>query len=342
VHSILYAILNLEDCRVKRREFIVGLGSAVVWPLAARAQQGAGMPVIGIVHAEPMELLSLSMLGFSKGLAEVGFVEGRNVAIGHRWDEGHAERRGALVADLIRRQVSVIFVDTTGLARMAKEATRTIPIVFLAGGNPVEFGVVASLNRPGGNVTGVALLNTEIMGKRLELLHKLVPGTGPIGFFARPAGQYTEAETRDLPSAARTLGIKVTVFNIADAGDLQRGFAKLVEQKARALLLSANIVFEAQVRDQIILLATRDRVPTMFNSSASAVAGALASYGPDFLGAYQQAGNYAGRILKGDKPADLPVLQPTKLELVFNLKTAKALGLTIPPSLLALADEVIE
>jgi putative tryptophan/tyrosine transport system substrate-binding protein len=327
---------------MRRREFIAGLG-AVAWPLVARGQQAAGMPVIGIVHAEPMNLSQLSMPGFSKGLAEVGFVEGRNVAIEHRWDEGYAERRDALVADLIRRQVSVIFVNTTGLARMAKEATRTIPIVFLAGGNPVEFGVVASLNRPGGNVTGVALLNTEIMGKRLELLHKLVPGTGPIGFFVGPpAGQYTQAETRDLPSAARTLGIKVTVFNIADAGDLQRGFAKLVEQKTRALLLGANIAFEAQVRDQIILLAARDRVPTMFNNSASAVAGALASYGPDYLSAYQQAGNYAGRILKGDKPADLPVVQPTKLELVINLKTAKTLGLTIPPNLLAIADEVIE
>ena len=326
---------------MKRRDFIAGLGGAVARPLVARGQHAAGMPVIGIVHAEPMELLSLSMPGFSKGLAEVGFVEGRNVAIEHRWDEGYAERRDALVADLIRRQVSVIFVNTTGLARMAKEATRTIPIVFLAGGNPVEFGVVASLNRPGGNVTGVALLNTEIMGKRLELLHKLVPGTGPIGFFVSPAGQYTEAETRDLPSAARTLGIKVMVFNIADASDLQQGFAKLVEQKTRALLLGANVVFEGQVH-QIILLAARDRVPTMFNNGASAVAGALASYGPDYLGAYQQAGNYAGRILKGDKPADLPVLQPTKLELVINLKTAKALGLEIPPNLLALADEVIE
>jgi putative tryptophan/tyrosine transport system substrate-binding protein len=327
---------------VKRREFIAGLGGAAAWPLAARAQQAAGMPVIGIVHAESMEMSPRFMLSFSKGLAEVGFVEGRNVAIEHRWDEGHAERREALVAELMRRQVSVIFVNTTGLARMAKEATRTIPIVFLAGGNPVEFGVVASLNRPGGNVTGVALLATELMGKRLELLHKLVPGTGPIGFFVDPAGQYTEAETRDLPSAARTLGIKVTVFNIADAGDLQRGFAKLVEQKARALLLSANVVFDSQVRNQIISLAARDRVPTMFNSSASAVAGALASYGPDFLGAYQQAGNYAGRILKGDKPADLPVLQPTKLELIVNLKTAKMLGLEIPSVMLALADEVIE
>jgi putative tryptophan/tyrosine transport system substrate-binding protein len=326
-----------------RREFIAGLASAAAaWPLASPAQQAAGMPVIGIVHAESMEMSPRFMLSFSKGLAEVGFVEGRNVAIEHRWDEGHAERHDALVADLMHRQVSVIFVNTTGLARMAKEATRTIPVVFLAGGNPVEFGVVASLNRPGGNVTGVALLATELMGKRLELLHKLVPGTGPIGFFVRPAGQYTEAETRDLPSAARTLGIKVTVFNIADDGDLQRGFAKLVEQKARALLLSANVVFDSQVRNQIILLAARDRVPTMFNASSSAVAGALASYGPDFLGAYQQAGNYAGRILKGDKPGDLPVLQPTKLELVFNLKTAKMLGLEVPPNLLALADEVIE
>jgi putative tryptophan/tyrosine transport system substrate-binding protein len=327
---------------MRRREFIAGLGGAVTWPLAARAQQAAGMPVIGIVHAESMEQSPRIMLSFSKGLAEVGFVEGRNVAIEHRWDEGHAERRDALVADLIRRQVSVIFVNTTGLARMAKEATRTIPIVFLAGGNPVESGVVASLNRPGGNVTGVALLNTELMGKRLELLHKLVPGTGPIGFFVGPAGQYTEAETRDLPSAARTLGIKVTVFNIADASDLQQGFATLVEQKTRALLLSANIVFESQVRNQIILLAAHDRVPTMFNASDSAVAGALASYGPDFLGAYQQAGNYAGRILKSDKPADLPVLQPAKLELVFNLKTAKMLGLEIPSVMLAIADEVIE
>jgi putative tryptophan/tyrosine transport system substrate-binding protein len=328
---------------MRRREFIAGLGGAAAWPVMARAQQPAGMPIIGFVHAESTELWGDYAPSFYKGLAELGFVEGRNVAIEHRWDEGHAERRDALVAELVRRQVSVLVVGTTGLAQMAKEATRTIPIVFLAGGNPVEFGVVASLNRPGGNATGVALLGTEIMGKRLELLHKVVPGTGPIGYFVGPAGrQYTDTETRDLPSAARTLGIKVTVFNIADASDLQQGFAELVEQKTRALLLGANIVFEQQVRNQIISLAARDRVPTMFNNSASVVAGALASYGPDFLGAFQQVGNYAGRILKGDKPADLPVLQPTKLELVINLKTAKALGFTIPPNLLALADEVIE
>jgi putative tryptophan/tyrosine transport system substrate-binding protein len=282
---------------IRRREFIAGTGAAA-WPLAARAQQAAGMPVIGIVHAESMELSARPMLSFSKGLAEVGFVEGRNVLIEHRWDEGHAERRDALVADLMRRQVSVIFVNTTGLAQMAKEATRTIPIVFLAALDPVESGVVVSLNRPGSNVTGVALLGTEIVEKRLELLHKLIPGTEPIGIFVGAAGSsLANAETRDLPTAARTLGIKVTVFNIADAGDLQRGFAKLVEQKARALLLSSNIVFEAQqARTQIILLAARDKMPTMFSNSASAVAGALASYGPDFLGAYQQAGNYVGRI----------------------------------------------
>jgi putative tryptophan/tyrosine transport system substrate-binding protein len=206
------------------------------------AQQPARMP-IGFVHAEPMEMSRGYMVSYHKGLAELGFVEGRNVATEHRWDEGHAERRDAFVADQVRRQVSAIVVNTTGLARMAKEATRTIPIVFLAGGDPVQSGVVTSLNRPGGNVTGVALLATEIMGKRLELLHKLVPGTGRIGIFVGADGtQYTEAETRDLPSAARTLGIKVTVFNIADASDPQQGFAKLVEQKTRALPLGANIV----------------------------------------------------------------------------------------------------
>jgi putative tryptophan/tyrosine transport system substrate-binding protein len=329
---------------IRRRDLIAGLGSAAAWPLTARAQQAAGMPVIGIVHAESMELSAGPMLSFSKGLAEVGFVEGRNVAIEHRWDEGHAERRDALVADLVRRQVSVIFVPTTGLARMAKEATRTIPVVFLAALDPVESGVVVSLNRPGGNVTGVALLAAEIMQKRLELLHKLIPGTEPIGIFVGAAGSpLTNAETRDLPTAARTLGVKVTVSNIADAGDLQREFAKLVEQKARALLLSTSIVFEAQAaRTQIISLAARDGMPTMFSNSDSAVAGALASYGPDFLGADQQAGNYVGRILKGEKPGDLPVIQTNKFEFVMNLKTAKALGLTIPPNLLAVADEVIE
>jgi ABC-type uncharacterized transport system substrate-binding protein len=328
---------------MRRRGFIGGLASTVAaWPIVAQAQQRT-LPTIGWLHTETPEAHGTFMPAFYQGLAEIGYVEGRNVAIEHRSAEGHQDRRRALAADMVRRQVAVIVTDTTGFAVVAKATTHTIPIVFAtAGGDPIEFGLVASLNRPGGNVTGVALLGIEITGKRLELLRKLVPAAGLIAALVGTAGaQFTQNEIRDLQSAARVLGVRVLILNVATQSDMVAAFATIVDQQAGALLLSANIVFQRE-RDQIISLAARHAIPTMFWDSASAAAGALSSYGPDFASAYHQAGLYAGRILKGEKPADLPVVQPTKFELVINLKTAKMLDLTEPPTLLALADRVIE
>jgi putative ABC transport system substrate-binding protein len=282
------------------------------------------------------------MPAFYRGLAEAGYEEGRNVVIEHRWAEGRLERRPALVADLVARQVAVIFVETTNFAQIAKAATETIPIVFTAGADPVEFGLVASLNRPGGNVTGVATLGVEVTAKRLELLHKLVPSAGLIGVFVGAANlQFTQDETRELQSAARVLGARLLILNVATENDVAAAFSVLNEKGAGALLLSANTVFQ-QARVEIILLATRHSMPTMFWDTAATEAGALSSYGPDSSTTYRQAGLYTGRILKGEKPADLPVQQVTKFEFIINLKTAKALGLAVPPTLLAIADQAIE
>jgi putative tryptophan/tyrosine transport system substrate-binding protein len=331
---------------MRRREFITGLGAAA-WPLAARAQQRA-MPVIGFLHNESLESMRDKMGPFAQGLAEMGFVEGRNVAIEHRWAEGQMERRRAFLADLVRRQVSLIVADTTNGGTDAKAATQTIPIVFMAGADPIEFGLVSSLDRPGSNATGYAAQGIEVTGKRLELLHKLVSSAAPIAMFINisdasdPVGRrYNETEARDFQSAARKLGLGVVVINVAAEGSIAAAFEKLVELRAGALLLGSNILWQ-QERTQIALLAVRHAIPTMFWDSTSVQAGALASYGPDLPDQFRQVGVYAGRILKGEKPAELPVVQPTKFELVFNLKTAKALRFEIPASLLAIADRVIE
>jgi putative ABC transport system substrate-binding protein len=283
------------------------------------------------------------MHAFYQGLAEVGFAEGRNVAIEHRWDEGLAERGPALAAGLVARQVAVIVVDTTASAQIAKAATQTIPIVFAgAGADPIQYGLVASFNRPGGNVTGVSLQATEITSKRLELLHELVPAAELIGAFVGDANrQFTQIETRELQSAARALGARLLILNVATDNDVAAAFSVLTKQRAGALLLSANVLF-LRAQAQIISLAARHAMPTMFWRSSSTSAGGLSSYGPDTPSAYHQAGLYVGRILNGEKPADLPVVQPTKFTLVINLKTAKMLNLSVPPTLLALADEVIE
>jgi putative ABC transport system substrate-binding protein len=279
---------------------------------------------------------------FFRGLSEMGFGEGRNVAIEHRWTEGQIDRRPALAADLVRRQVAIIVADSTDTARVVKDATQTIPVVFMAGGNPVEFGLVASFNRPGGNLTGIALLGPDLSAKRLELLHKMVPAAASIAILAGPAGrQYTEAETSDLQSAARVLGVRVQVYNLGSKNEIAAAFARLIEQKAGAVLMTSNLIFR-DARDQIISLAARHAIPTMFYDSEPVAAGALSSYGPDYVDAYYQAGLYTGRILKGEKPAYLPVLQPTKFEFALNSNTAKALGLTIPETLLATADVLIQ
>jgi putative tryptophan/tyrosine transport system substrate-binding protein len=328
---------------MRRREFIAGLGSAAaVLPVAAQAQR-ASPPIIGWLHAYAPEAQHAFMPAFHQGLAEIGFIEDRNVAIEHVWDEGDYDRRPALAADLVRRQVSVIVTDTTLSTEVAKAATRTIPIVMaMAGGNPVEFGVVESLSRPGGNVTGVAMLGIDVTSKRLQLISQLMPSAGLIAAFVGPQGRpFTEAETRNLQSAARVLGMPVLILNVGTESDIASAFETLTAQKAGALLLSVSVRFQ-QAREHIIALAAQRMMPTMFWDDVAVAAGALASYGPDFASGYHQAGLYVGRILKGEKPADLPVVQPTKFEFVINLKTAKALGLMVPPMLLAIADKVIE
>jgi putative ABC transport system substrate-binding protein len=330
---------KLRGSSMQRREFIAGLGSTAAWPVTARAQQ-SGTPVIGFLHGQSEAATRDIMPAFYKGLAELGFVEGRNVTIEHRWDEGHAERWPTLAAEVVRRQVSVIVVDITLFTKAAKAATSSIPIVYM-GGDPIEFGLVASINHPGGNVTGVAVLGPNLTAKRLELLHKLVPGSGPIAAFVGAANQFGKLEARELQSAAQALGIEVKLTNVVARGDFPAAYARLMEQGARALLLSSNILFR-QERDQIIQLAARRGLPTMFWDSSSVAAGALSSYGPDFYDAYHQTGLYTARILRGENPADMPVMLPTRYELVFNLGTSKALGLTIPETLLATADKVIE
>ena len=329
---------------MKRREFIAGLGAAAAAAVAVGAQaQKGSLPIIGWLHAQTPEAHHAFMPAFQQGLAEIGFVEGRNVAMVHLWDEGDFDRRPALAADLVRRQVSVIVTDTTLITAVAKAATRTIPIVFaMAGGDPVKFGIVESLNRPGGNVTGIANLGIEITSKRLQLTSQLVPSAGLIAALVGPKGHpFFEAETRDLQSAAHILGLPVLILNVGAESDIAAAFETLTTQKAGALLLSVGIFFQ-QTRKQIIAHAEHHVMPTMFWDDVAVAAGGLASYGPDFESTYRQAGLYVGRILKGEKPADLPVVQPTKFKFVINLKTAKALGLTIPETLLATADEVIQ
>jgi putative ABC transport system substrate-binding protein len=316
-------------------------GAAVTWPLAARAQQPA-IPTIGWLDFESPEAARESIPAFKRGLAEIGYVEGRNVVVEYRWAEAHNDRLPALAADLVRRQVAVIVALTTSSALAAKAATQTIPVVFRMGSDPVEIGLVASFNRPAGNLTGVANLAAEIAAKRFALLHELVPAVASIAMLVNPANSYyTQAETRDLQSTARVLGVRVLVLNGGTESDVAAAFATLVEQQAGALLIGGDTFFFT-ARDQIMSLAARYAIPTMFFDSVSVAAGGLLSYGPDLLGANQQVGLYTGRILRGEKPADLPVVQATRFELVINLKTAKTLGLTMSPTLLAIADRVIE
>jgi putative ABC transport system substrate-binding protein len=329
---------SFRGSQIRRREFIAGLGgAAAAWPLAARAQQPA-MPVVGWLDNVPGTMKALLPL-FSQGLAETGYVVGRNVTIESR--EGDRDRLPALAADLVRRHVTVIAVIGVTSAQVAKAATQTIPVVFLMAGDPVEVGVVASFNRPSGNLTGVTTVSAELAGKRLELLHKLVPPADTIAMLARePGGDFGLAERRAMQSAADVLGVRLLVLYAATEGEVAAAFATLIEQHAGALVTSSN-VFSLAAFDQIISLAGRYAVPTLVFSRAQ-VAGALASYGATRDETIRLMGVYTGRILKGEKPADLPVMLPTKFEFVVNLKTAKALGLMIPETLLATADEVIQ
>jgi putative tryptophan/tyrosine transport system substrate-binding protein len=323
---------------MQRRAFIAALAGAAVWPLAARTQQPP-IPVIGLLNS-----LSADWpfgVAFRQGLKEMGYVEGQNVVIEYRWAEGHYDRLPELAADLVRRQVAVIAAtggDPSALA--AKAATTTIPIVFNVAEDPVKAGLVTSLNRPGGNMTGVSLLTGALEGK-LELLHELVPGAAVIAVLLNPNFMEAGTQSRIVDTAARTLNRQIQILNVSNDRDIDVAFTGMDQQRAGALLVASDPFFFIR-REQLVALAARHAVPTIYFVREFVMAGGLMSYGTNFADLYRQLGVYAGRILKGEKPADLPIVQPTKFELVINLKTAKALGLEVPQSLLARADEVIE
>jgi putative tryptophan/tyrosine transport system substrate-binding protein len=326
---------------MRRRDFIAGLAGAATTPLLTHAQS---IPIIGVLDIRPLGASQTNFIDpFRRGLAETGFVDGRNVAIEIHSADGHAERLPTLAAELVQRRIALIYAPTGSAATAAKEATRSTPVVFLMGDNPVEVGLVASLNHPGGNLTGVAVIGAEIAAKRLDFLHKLVPPTSLIANLNGPADiPYNQAETRYIQAAAGVLGVQVLFLHAGNDREITQAFATMVEKKVGALLIGASAILEAG-RGQIIALAARYSIPAMYFNRFSVQAGGLLSYGPDGPDAAARlVGVYAGRILKGEKPADLPVQLPTRFDLVINLKTAKTLGLTIPPNLLAVADEVIE
>jgi putative ABC transport system substrate-binding protein len=327
---------------MRRREVITLIGGAVAaWPLAARGPQTA-VPVVGHLDPGTAEKNANVVAAFRKGLGETGYVEGHNVAIEHRWADGQYDRLPALAADLVSRQVALI-VTTNGLpaARVAKKATTTIPVVFFVGIDPVAYGLVASLNRPGGNLTGVNALGTELGPKRLELLHDLLPATTAIAALVNPTNAAAETQSRALQAAANSLGLRLHVLHASTERDLVTAFTTLVRLEVRGLVIGADGLMNDR-SDQIAALALQHSVLTIYQYREFANVGGLMSYGGSITEAYSRLGVYAGRILKGEKPADLPVQQSTKVELVINLKTAKALGVTVPAALLARADEVIE
>jgi putative ABC transport system substrate-binding protein len=328
---------------MRRREFITLLGgAAAVWPLTARAQQ-AVLPVIGVLHAGSADGAADEMLSFRQGLHETGHVEGQNVAIEYRWAEGQYDRLPALAADLVRRRVSVIAaIGGPPQALAAKATNTTIPIVFLIGADPVGLGLVASLSRPGGNLTGVTTLNLEVAPKRLELMHELVPAATNLALLVNPSNAInTEAEATVLPGMARTLGIDLNIVRARSERELEGIFVGLVERRPGGLVVGPDTFFQSRT-ELIVALAARYGIPTVTPYRRFPASGGLASYGGSATDVYHLAGVYTGRILKGEKAADLPVQQSTKVELIINLKTAKALGLTVPISLLGRADEVIE
>jgi putative tryptophan/tyrosine transport system substrate-binding protein len=325
---------------IGRRKFLATVGgAAAAWPLAAYAQQPA-MPVVGFLNGAAPEGYAPMVIAFRQGLKEAGYAEGQSVAIEYRWAEGHYDRLPALAADLVHRQVAVIVTGGTPPAFAAKAATSTIPIVINVGIDPVQAGLIASLNRPGGNVTGIAILTAELAAKRVELLHELLQTT-VFASLVNPTSPLTEPEIRGVRDAARSLGLELHVLNATTVGEIDTAFEKLIELGAGALVVSVDPFLTSQ-RQQIVALAERRSVPAIYGLREYAIAGGLMSYGNDLADAYRQSGIYAAKLLKGAKPADLPVQQVVKVELIVNLKTAKALGLTFPITLLGRADETIE
>jgi putative ABC transport system substrate-binding protein len=324
---------------IGRREFITLLGGAAAWPLAARAQPA--MPIIGFLNSTSPGTFGRQVAEFRQGLKEAGFVEGQNATIEYRWAHGQYERLTALAVELIQRPVAVLAATSTPAALAAKAATTTVPTVFTTAGNPVELGLVASLSRPGGNVTGVTQLNVEIGPKRLELARELNPTATIVGLLVNPTNPIAETLSRDLQAAARTLGLKLHVLNASTEREIDEAFATLVQRRAGALVIAADPFFNGR-SGQLGALTLRHALPTIYSYHEFVDAGGLISYGGSIRDSYRWAGIYSGRILKGEKPADLPVQQSTKVELIVNLKTARTLGITVPTALLVRADEVIE
>jgi len=324
---------------MRRRDFIALVGGAATLPLAARAQQ-ATMPVVGFLNAASPEGYARYAASFRQGLKESGYSEGDNVAIEYRWAEGHYDRFQDLAADLVRRKVAVIVANTQA-ALAAKAATQSIPIVFLTAFDPVKAGLVESLNRPSGNMTGISLMSGELGGRNVGLIRELKPAVTVIALLVNPGSPAVAPFIEDAQRAARTLGTQLSVLNAGTAAEIEAAFAASLQLRAGALIVAPDAFFLAR-RDQLVALAARHGIPTLYSRREWVDAGGLMSYGASLADEYRQAGLYAGKILKGAKPADLPVLQPTKFDIVINLNTAKALGLEIPPTLLAIADAVIE
>jgi putative tryptophan/tyrosine transport system substrate-binding protein len=325
---------------MRRRDFIAALGgAAAAWPLAARAQQA--MATIGLLTS--LDLAEWATKAVRKGLDETGYVEGRNLTIISRSAEGQFDRLPALAADLVNSQVAVILATGSPVpARTAKAATTTIPIVFAYGGDPVADGLVASFNRPGGNVTGATFSGSALVAKRMELLREIVPQANDVALLVNPEGTLAEAQVRDATAASQTLGLRLHVLNVSTESELDEAFAEMSRLKVGAFIVSTDPFFGFLGRDRLVTLAARYKIPSIYNARVEVGTGGLASYGANLEDTWRQAGVYIGRILKGEKPSDLPVMQPTRFEMVINLKVAKALGLDISPTLLSRADEVIE
>jgi putative ABC transport system substrate-binding protein len=325
---------------MRRRNFMTVLAGAAAYPLLAGAQE-KGLAVVGFLSSNAPGTYAPAVAAFRQGLAETGYIEGQNLAIEYRWAEGRYDRLPALAAELVGRKVDVIAAGSTTAIRAAKSATSTTPIVFFGGGDPVREGLVASLAQPGGNLTGISVMANELMPKRLELLSDLVPQSLLVALLVNPNSSDADPIIRDVREAARTKGLQLHILKAGTAREIDGAFAALVQLHAGGLVVGADAVFD-NLREQLVALAARDAVPTIYFAREFVAVGGLISYGTSFTGTWRQVGTYAGKILKGAKPADLPVQQPTKFELVVNLNTAKALGLTVPPSILARADEVIE